>query len=134
MSCWSVARSAVQNESQIDLKVSTPLAIGAAAGGILGKTIYSAVAAGFPDPNMAGGVQAVLLLLATLATLVYTIRKDHITSLHVKKPAFCLLIGLFLGMLGSFLGIGGGPFNMAVLFFSFPCQQKQPRRTVCTSF
>ena len=119
MSCWSVARSAVQNESQIDLKVSTPLAIGAAAGGILGKTIYSAVAAGFPDPNTAGGVQAVLLLLATLATLVYTIRKDHSTSLHVKKPAFCLLIGLFLGMLGSFLGIGGGPFNMAVLFFFF---------------
>ena len=124
MSCWSVGKSCVQKDSQIDLKISTPLAIGAAIGGILGKSAFSAVAGMFPNPDKAGGVQAVLLLAATLATLIYTIRKDHIRSLHVTNPAACVVIGLFLGMLGSFLGIGGGPFNMAVLYFFFSMTTK----------
>lgn len=124
MSCWSVGKSYVQKDSQIDLRISTPLAIGAAIGGILGKSAFSAVAGLFSDPNTAGGVQAVLLLAATLATLIYTIRKDRITSLHVTNPVFCVIIGLGLGMLGSFLGIGGGPFNMAVLYFFFSMTTK----------
>ncbi len=35
------------------------------------------------------------------------------------------MIGFVLGALGSFLGIGGGPFNMAALylFFSMPTKQ-----------
>ena len=33
MTCWSVGKSLVQHESQIDLSISTPLAIGAAVGG-----------------------------------------------------------------------------------------------------
>lgn len=37
----------------------------------------------------------------------------------------CTLIGFALGALGAFLGIGGGPFNMAAmyLFFSMPTKQ-----------
>ena len=119
MSCWSVGSSLARKESCIDWGVSTPLAIGAAAGGILGKTLFSAVAGLFADANAAGGVQAALLFFATLATLIYTIRKDRIPSRHVENKAACALIGLGLGMLGAFLGIGGGPFNMAVLFYFF---------------
>ena len=44
--------------------------------------------------------------------------------LQVRNPAVCVLIGLGLGMLGTFLGIGGGPFNMAVLFFFFSMPTK----------
>jgi hypothetical protein len=36
-----------------------------------------------------------------------------------------VVIGLILGMLGAFLGIGGGPFNVAALcyFFSMPTKK-----------
>ena len=124
MTCWSVCRSAIKKESSIDLKISTPLAVGAAAGGILGKQLFSLVAGMFADPDKAGGVQAALLFTVTLATLVYTAKKDNIQSCRVKNPGACILIGLLLGMLGSFLGIGGGPFNMAVLFFFFSMPTK----------
>lgn len=124
MSLWSVGKSFVKHDSQIDLKISTPLAIGAAIGGILGKSIYAAVAGLFPSPETAGGVQAALLLVATFGTLLYTIRKDKIRMLHVSNPLACAVIGFGLGMLGSFLGIGGGPFNMAVLYFFFAMPTK----------
>ena len=124
MSCWSVGSSLVRRQSEIDWKISTPLAIGAAVGGILGKTLFSAVAGLFADKNAAGGVQAMLLFAATLATLIYTIRKDRIPSRHVTAAPACALIGLLLGMLGAFLGIGGGPFNMAVLFYFFSMKTK----------
>ena len=36
----------------------------------------------------------------------------------------CLFIGLVLGVLSSFLGIGGGPINLVVLFFFFSMDTK----------
>lgn len=124
MTCWSVGKSMVKRDSEIDLSVSTPLAIGAAVGGLLGKQLFSAVAGLFADANTAGGVQAGLLLVATLATLLYTVNKNRIRMLQVRNKLACILIGLGLGMLGTFLGIGGGPFNMAVLYFFFSMSTK----------
>lgn len=124
MSCWSVVKSLLRRDSQLDLRLSTPLAVGAAVGGILGKRAFALAAARFPQADTAGGVQAALLLAATFATLLYTLRKDRLGSRHVTHPAACGAIGLALGMLGSFLGIGGGPFNMAVLFWFFSMSAK----------
>lgn len=124
MTCWSVGKSMVKRDSEIDLAVSTPLAIGAAVGGLLGKQLFSAVAGLFADANTAGGVQAGLLLVATFATLLYTVNKNRIRMLQVRSKPACILIGLGLGMLGTFLGIGGGPFNMAVLYFFFSMSTK----------
>lgn len=124
MTCWSVGKSMVKRDSEIDLAVSTPLAVGAAAGGLLGKQLFSIVAGLFADANTAGGVQAGLLLLATLATLLYTVKRNRLPMLRVRNKCACILIGLALGMLGTFLGIGGGPFNMAVLYFFFSMPTK----------
>lgn len=124
MTCWSVGKAMVKRDSEIELAVSTPLAIGAAAGGLLGKQLFSVVAGMFADANTAGGVQAGLLLLATFATLLYTINRNRLHMLQVHSKLACILIGLGLGMLGTFLGIGGGPFNMAVLYFFFSMTTK----------
>lgn len=124
MSLWSVGKAWVKRDSQIDFKISTPLALGAALGGILGKSLYACLTAALPNAESAGGIQAGLLLLATTATLLYTIKKDRVFSCHIYNPLACVTIGLALGMLGSFLGIGGGPFNMAVLYFFFSMSTK----------
>lgn len=125
MSCWSVGKTLVRREAAIDLSTTAVLAAGAAAGGLVGKQVYIMVAALFPDPNTAGGVQAGLLLIATAATLLYTVNKDRIASRRIASPGACLIIGLLLGMLGSFLGIGGGPFNVAVLYYFFSMPAKK---------
>ena len=125
MSCWNVGKNFLKKESEVELRGTGILAVGAAIGGLLGKQLFTMTAGLFPDQNTAGGVQAVLLLIATLATLLYTLRKDRITSLQISSPVAGLLIGLALGMLGAFLGIGGGPFNVAALcfFFSMPTKR-----------
>ena len=124
MSCYSVTKNLTSGESSIDKKTGTPLAIGAAVGGVVGKYMFSAIKAMFANPNTVGAVQAACLALITIATLVYTIFKSRIQTKHIKNLAVCLVIGLLLGIVSSFLGIGGGPINLVVLFYFFSMDTK----------
>ena len=128
MTAWSVIKGAVKKEGSIDLKVSTPLAVGAALGGFAGKDLFRLLQSRLASPEAAGGVQAALLFAATLVTLIYTVKKSGLKSFTVKNPFLCAAIGLGLGTLGAFLGIGGGPFNMAVLFLFFSMPAKTAAR------
>ncbi|MCI7766974.1 MAG: sulfite exporter TauE/SafE family protein [Oscillospiraceae bacterium] len=125
MSCWNVGKTAIKKESELDLRITPLLAVGAALGGIGGKQLFSLAAAQLAYPDKAGGVQACLLLAATLATLIYTVRKERVQSRQISSHGAAVFIGLMLGLLGAFLGIGGGPFNVAVLcyFFSMPTKK-----------
>lgn len=125
MTCWSVGKTLIHRESVIDVRNTTILAVGAAIGGIAGKQLYTITASCFSDPNTAGGIQAGLLFAATLATFIYTLNKDKVRSKQVDSPALGIMIGLVLGVLGAFLGIGGGPFNVAVLYYFFSMQTKK---------
>lgn len=124
MSLYSVLKGRGKGDSQLDMKVATPLAIGAAAGGILGKMMFEGVKRLFADADMVGGVQAACLLIVTLGTLLYTVKKEQISTRRVKSPAVCVVIGLVLGVMSSFLGIGGGPINLVVLFYFFSMNTK----------
>ena len=124
MTCWSVGKTMLKKESVIDLKNTTFLAIGASLGGLIGKQLYNMVAKLFDNADTAGGIQAILLLIATIATFIYTINKNKLKSKKITNPVISIIIGLFLGVLGSFLGIGGGPFNVAVLYYFFSMNTK----------
>ncbi len=124
MTCYSVIKGKMSGESLVDMKTGTPLAIGAAIGGVVGKSMFQAVSSLFADKDMVGAVQAACLLVITLGTLIYTLKKDKIHTHHVINPLICVLIGLVLGILSSFLGIGGGPINLVVLFFFFSMDTK----------
>ena len=43
--------------------------------------------------------------------------------MHVTNRILCAMIGMALGIMSSFLGIGGGPINLVVLYF-FSMQTK----------
>ena len=60
----------------------------------------------------------------TLGTLVYTLYKGRIRTKRLQSVSVCLVIGLALGILSSFLGIGGGPFNLVILFYFFSMDTK----------
>lgn len=124
MSCYSVVRNTLSGGSQINVKTGTPLAIGAAVGGVVGKQLFSLIKNLFADPNAVGAVQAACLAVITLATLLYTMFKDRIKTHRVDGMGICLCIGLVLGIMSSFLGIGGGPINLVVLFFFFGMDTK----------
>ena len=129
MTTYSVCKSFIAKDSSVNMKIGTPLAIGAAIGGLIGKELFSFVASLFKTPNTAGAVQAAILLLITLGTLIYTINKDKIHTLRVTNLLSCLLIGLILGGFSSFLGIGGGPINLVVLYYFFTMKTKEAAQT-----
>lgn len=125
MTAYAVLKSRAGGNAKGDKTVRFPMAAGAAFGGLAGKELFSFAASLSPDRNRVGAVQAFCLLLVTAGTLAYTLFKDRIHTRHVKAPAGCILIGISLGILSSFLGIGGGPVNLVVLFFFFSMSTKE---------
>lgn len=124
MSLYSVAKSLRAGDSKVEMATGTPLALGAAVGGVAGKQLFSTVKAVFNGSPAVGGVQAVALGIITLGTLVYTIRKSRIRTHRMGNKLGCVAIGLALGIMSSFLGIGGGPINLVVLGYCFSMDTK----------
>lgn len=119
MTAYSVTKSKLGGESKVEKKTGIPLALGAAAGGLIGKWLFSWVKSMSEDQNKVGAVQAICLLIVTVGTLIYTIYKNRIKTYQIENALLCAGIGVFLGILSSFLGIGGGPINLVILFFFF---------------
>ncbi len=124
MSMYSVGKSLMAGDSRVDQKTGTPLAIGAAVGGVVGKWMFDFVKAVFERPNTVGGVQAACLAVITMGTLLYTINKQRIPTRYISGITPCLAIGMVLGICSSFLGIGGGPINLVVLYYFFSMDTK----------
>jgi len=124
MTIYSVVKAQLTHESVIEKGVSTYLGIGAALGGLAGKQLFDMVKAMFENADTVGAVQAAVLFAMTLGTALYTLFQGKITTRRVYAPAACAFIGLCLGLLSSFLGIGGGPINLVVLYFFFSMDSK----------
>ena len=124
MTCYSVGRSMLSGERQVSLSTGTPLALGAAVGGLLGSRLFAFVKALFQNPNGVGAVQAVCLALVTAGTLIYTVNKSRVHTLTVTNKGICVAVGLALGCMSSFLGIGGGPINLVVMYYFFSMDTK----------
>lgn len=124
MTSYSVGKSLKSGEKTVEMKTVTPLAIGAAIGGVLGKSLFNTIRDMFANRQMVGAVQSVALAVITVATLVYTLKKDKIKTKNVSGTTACFAIGLCLGVVSSFLGIGGGPINLVVFYYFFSMQTK----------
>lgn len=124
MSCYSVGKSLIAHDSRVDMRTGTALAIGAAIGGVTGKQMFITIKALFTNPNQVGAVQAFCLMVITIGTLLYTVFKARIRTHHVNNLMICTIIGIALGICSSFLGIGGGPINLVVLYFFFSMDTK----------
>ena len=89
---------------KLDKVKSTTLALGAAVGGIIGKQI--------------------ILIIMTLYVFWFIKNKEKITMKNVNNLGIAALIGFSLGMISAFLGIGGGPINIAILAYFFNMNSK----------
>ena len=124
MSTYSVVKSGFSGKSEIKMKVATPLAIGAAIGGIAGQKLFQLARSSFENQDKVGAIQAGCLLIITIGTLIFTLLKHRIRTKDHSNVFLCLIIGLFLGIMSSFLGIGGGPINLIVFFYFFSMSVK----------
>ena len=124
MSLYSVGKAMINRDSKVDMATGTPLAIGAVLGGVAGKELFGLIKSMFANGEMVGGVQAIALGIITIGTLLYTVKKSQIHTIQIKNRLFCTVVGLLLGIMSSFLGIGGGPINLVVLGYLFSMDSK----------
>ncbi len=124
MSCYTITLLFAKKESAIKRKIAMPLCIGAVAGGIAGKIAFNMVSVAMGGGNTIGAMQAAFLFVLVAGPLAYTFNKHRITSLDLDNNGIALLVGLVLGLLSAFLGIGGGPFNLIALSFLFSMPTK----------
>lgn len=124
MSAYSAVEIKSHGKMDIQASISLPLSVGGAFGGVIGNSLFNYLLYIGDNTNAVGGIQAISLIIITLGALIYTINKSKITTYHVKNVFISLIIGTLLGMFSSFLGIGGGPINLVVLFFFYSMSTK----------
>ena len=107
-----------------DFRESTVLAAGSILGGLLGKSVFQLLITSHSESGVKF-LQSSLLLLVTLIVLVYFSLHLDTYSRSIKAWPFIAAAGLLLGLISVFLGIGGGPLNLAMLSFFFSMPQRK---------
>ena len=125
MSIVSVYKNVRAKTAKLNVRIATGLAIGAALGGVVGKSMFQMLKSAVGNENAVGMTQAIVLIIITLGTLIYTIYKNKIQTKEYTQLWLCFIIGVLLGVMSSFLGIGGGPINLVVLAYFFSMSTKE---------
>lgn len=125
MSLYSVGKAFAAKESKVKFKIGLPLSIGAIIGGMIGRQLFHYIQGLNSDMNKIGAYQSLILFVLTFGTLLYTWKKSSITTKNYSSKLICILIGLTLGLMSAFLGIGGGPFNLIFLSYFFSMDTKE---------
>lgn len=125
MSVISTFKGRKDKNVKVDTKKSILLAFGAIIGGILGKAVFQSFKSHFEAENTVGLIQSLLLFVVLVMTIIYVFYKKNIVKRSIENKAVIVSIGVVLGFLSSFLGIGGGPFNLVVFEYFFSMNTKE---------
>lgn len=129
MSLVSVAKQLIRG-TKIEFAIAIPLALGSVVGGYIGQTLLKAILAVAGADSVVTAVQNSILAVLILGVYIYMRNKNRIKSLGLSGVLPASLTGVFLGIISSFLGIGGGPINVALMIFLFSFDTKTA--TVCS--
>lgn len=107
-----------KDELDINFPISLALGLGACVGGVLGKILFGLL------PNDPTLLQSWILFVINIVIYFYVKFKSKIKKLNVTNKSISAIIGCILGGMSSFLGIGGGPVNVAVLQYFYSSSPK----------
>lgn len=113
-----------KSDVKIDFRSTGILAVGSVLGGFIGKQLFSLIAEHSASSSTVSILQNGILALLTIFVALYLFKLDKIRTLKIRNPIATILIGIFLGACGSFLGIGGGPINLVILYYFFSMSVK----------
>lgn len=116
MAIVSVLRQ-LKNKVPIRLDLALALAFGSILGGIAGQQALSCVLEGLGNNTLVSMLQNIMLALLIIGVFFYMSVRQHAHTLEQDHAWAALIVGLILGIISSFLGIGGGPINVALLIY-----------------
>lgn len=120
MAIYSTVKQ-IRNKVKFDVTMILLVSIGAMIGGNIGSSMFSALLK-VMEPSLITAMQASILALLLIAVLINV--NSHVKTLKITNKVITFVIGLALGIISSFLGIGGGPINVAVFIFFFSIEMK----------
>lgn len=129
MSVLSIGKQMLAR-TKIPFGTAIPLALGSVMGGLAGEKLLQVIVDALRANSAVTVVQNVVLSLLILAVFLYMKNKSRIPSQELRGVVVSLLVGVFLGICSSFLGIGGGPINVALIIYLFSFDTKTA--TVCS--
>lgn len=109
---------------KIDTNIIIFIALGSALGGLIGQNIFTALTHSLKN-SLITIIQSTILIILFTLILAYTLNKDKIKTYQLKSPVLIFLLGYSLGSISVFLGIGGGPINVALLLLLFSFNIKE---------
>ena len=119
----------VQQKSIPPLTLSAALALGSLIGGNIGQFLLSNIVRN-TENHLVIITQNAILAFFILIVLIYMQSKSKIPSRNLQGILPGILTGFALGTLASFLGIGGGPINVAIIIYLFGLNTKAA--TLCS--
>lgn len=112
----------IRAKTKIDYKFLLIISIGAVIGGVAGSSLFDYLLTIF-DNTMLKGIQGLILGTLLVVSVIYLNIKNA-KKFNVKNSVGIVFVGLSLGFIASFLGIGGGPINVTFLVFFFSMTMK----------
>lgn len=106
-----------KNNEVIKFKYLILIALGSILGGKIGAEIFKYSLVYFQNQEIVRLIQIFITVAILSISVYYTLFLSY--TLNLKKHVFYFIISLFLGIISTFLGIGGGPINVSLFVFAF---------------
>src|SRR5699024_5037157 len=125
MSVVSLSIMFITKKTKINYKTSGLLAFSSMIGGFFGKKTFIYLIEFINNIELISFIQSIILTILMSLILIYHLMKHKLRAFHLQHTMAILFIGFILGIIAAFLGIGGGPFNVAILTLGFSMQPKE---------
>ncbi len=120
----------IKAKTEIPFKTAIPLGMGSVAGGFFGEKLLTFIVNSLNANSIVTVVQNCVLAVLIFGVFIYMKNKEKIKGKSLDGIVVSLAVGVFLGICSSFLGIGGGPINVALIIYLFSVSTKSA--TVCS--
>lgn len=105
----------MKNKVELDWTIALLISLGSVIGGLLGNHLFDLSRDLIGSDPLVNLIQILIAIITLLVSYLYTLKPWK--SLHLKTYVSYVALGLILGLVASYLGIGGGPLNMFLLMW-----------------
>ncbi|WP_419742263.1 sulfite exporter TauE/SafE family protein [Paraclostridium dentum] len=118
----------LKKKDKINPKNTIVVASGSVVGGIIGQKLMSFILSKDINIGLINNIQSIIIIILLISVFLYMRNKDNIKSYKINNILAIGLLGLFLGAISAFLGIGGGPINVAAFTILFSMTANEAAR------
>ena len=111
----------IRYKFKLEIRKTVLIGFGSVLGGILGDIILNKTIIIVNNDAKVIMYQNTVLAILLIAVFIYMNNKNKGEKFKIENSLLCIIIGMGLGTISSFLSIGGGPVNVCVFIFLYEC-------------